>query len=75
MATKTGKSSFLNGDNDRGWTASIDWLIKPENRLKVLEGKYDNRQGKTVDVTSFNNYEQRNTDYDDLEKKLLGWEE
>ncbi|KAF5039758.1 Replication initiation and membrane attachment [anaerobic digester metagenome] len=26
------------------------------------------------DVTSFNNYEQRNVDYDSLEKKLLGWE-
>jgi hypothetical protein len=73
--TKAGKSSFLNGDNDRGWTANIDWLIKPGNRIKVLEGRYDNRQGKPVDVTSFNNYEQRNVDYDDLEKKLLGWEE
>lgn len=27
------------------------------------------------DVTSFNNYEQRNYDYDSLEKSLLGWRE
>ena len=33
-------------------------------------------QGKTrrqTDVTAFNNYDQRNYDYDSLEKRLLGW--
>lgn len=35
-------SDFLKGDNDRGWTADFDWLIRPTNMSKVLEGKYDN---------------------------------
>ena len=72
---KAGQSGFLSGQNDRGWKANFDWVIKPENRIKILEGNYDQSGKKPVDVTSFNNYEQRNTNYDDLEKKLLGWEE
>ena len=35
-------SSFLKGDNNRGWQASFDWVIKNEdNFIKVLEGRYD----------------------------------
>lgn len=35
---------FLRGENDRGWVASLDWLVSsPDNALKVLEGKYDHR--------------------------------
>ncbi len=37
-------SSFCRGENDRGWVASFDWLIAgPDNALKILEGKYDDR--------------------------------
>jgi len=32
---------FLLGDNDRGWKASFDWLIKnDQNWVKVMEGNY-----------------------------------
>ena len=72
--TKAGKSDFLSGNNDRGWKPNFDWLIKPENRIKVIEGNYDNRQGKT-NVTTFNDYDQRKQSYDDFEKGLLGWED
>ena len=35
---------FLQGSNDRGWTADFDWLIANDtNYLKVLEGKYKNK--------------------------------
>ncbi len=37
---KVGKSKFLNGDNDRKWKADFDWIIKPANRVKILEDKY-----------------------------------
>jgi hypothetical protein len=40
---KTGKSDFLCGVNDRGWKASFDWIMKPENLVKILEGNYDNK--------------------------------
>ena len=34
------KSDFLLGDNDRGWTADIEWFLRPDTYVKVLEGKY-----------------------------------
>ncbi len=46
---KAAASDFLNGKNNRGWTADFDWLFKPNNFPKVLEGNYDNR------TTTFNN--------------------
>jgi len=41
---KATRSSFLNGDNKRGFMASFDWIVKsPSNFLKVLEGNYDDQ--------------------------------
>ena len=40
---KMQNSSFMKGDNRRGWKATFDWLISNgENWRKVLEGNYDN---------------------------------
>ena len=80
------QSNFLKGENDRGWRINFDWFVAPNNFPKVLEGNYTNR--KTVDAppskktkfepnpktAGFNNFEPREYDYDDLEKKLLGWD-
>ena len=35
------QSGFLKGSN--GWQASFDWIMKPANMTKVLEGNYTNR--------------------------------
>lgn len=35
------KSTFLQGQNKRGWVITFDWFVKPNNFLKVLEGNYD----------------------------------
>lgn len=41
---KLNESDFACGNNDRGWEADFDWLMKnEENITKVLEGKYDNK--------------------------------
>ena len=40
---KVGKSDFLKGKNNHGWVATYDWLVKPNNFIKVLEGNYENR--------------------------------
>lgn len=40
------KSSFLRGNNSRGWTANFDWIILPNNFVKVLEGNYLDRDIK-----------------------------
>lgn len=34
------KSSFLRGQNNRGWIATFDWVFLPNNFVKVLEGNY-----------------------------------
>jgi hypothetical protein len=39
-------SSFLTGQNDRGWTADFDFLLKPDTHAKVSEGKYLDRHPK-----------------------------
>jgi hypothetical protein len=31
---------FLYGDNDRGWLVTFDWILKPANLTKILEGAY-----------------------------------
>ena len=36
-------SSFCSGENDRGWKADLDFLLRPDTHIKVLEGKYDNK--------------------------------
>lgn len=38
-------SRFCRGENERGWVATFDWLLRPGTAQKALEGQYDNRQG------------------------------
>ena len=38
-------SSFLKGQNNKGWVITFDWLIKPNNFIKVLEGNYLDKGG------------------------------
>lgn len=41
-------SSFLRGENDRGWTANLNWLIeRDDNMAKVLEDSYIDREIKS----------------------------
>lgn len=35
------RSPFLCGQNDRGWKAYFDWMLKPANFTKLIEGTYD----------------------------------
>ena len=80
---KAEKSSFLRGDNERGFRASLDWLINEGNMAKVLDGNYDDRPNKqraaparapAAANTRFNNFNQRNYNYTELERQLLSSE-
>ena len=45
LFAKVAASSFLCGDNNRGWQCEFDWIIDNEdNPTKVIEGKYDNKE-------------------------------
>jgi len=39
-------SSFLKGDNKENWIITFDWLVKPNNFIKVLEGNYIDKVSK-----------------------------
>ena len=42
---KVPASRFLNGQNERGWIAGIDNIIRPDNMAKLIEGAY--HRGRT----------------------------
>ena len=41
---KIKQSSFLQGSNNKGWTITFEWFVRPNNFVKVLEGKYTNKK-------------------------------
>ncbi len=45
-------SPFLMGRNDRGWQASLDWIIRPTNFEKILDGRYLDRNTKNHNITT-----------------------
>lgn len=58
------QSAFLNGDNDRGWTADFDWVMNPNNFIKILEGKYNGKGKQQAAGKSKVNYS------DDFKRRL-----
>ena len=44
---KAAASNFLNGGGRNGWFANFEWLFRPNNFPKVLDGYYDNPQPAT----------------------------
>lgn len=64
---KAEASDFLTGRTGKWNGCGFDWLIKPANFLKVLEGTYDNSKK----ARGFNNATERSYDFDDLELKLI----
>lgn len=48
-------SDFLRGDNNKGWTATFDWIFdSPKNWVKVMEGNYNNHRGAKKAVQQAN---------------------
>lgn len=45
-------SAFLNGQNNRGFTATFDWVVKPTNFQKVLDGNYNDRRNPVAKSTA-----------------------
>mgnify|MGYP001327134023 FL=1 len=44
------KSDFLQGKNNRGWTITFDWFVKPNNFIKVLENQYQSNDTQISDL-------------------------
>lgn len=41
-------SSFLRGQSKSNWIITFDWLIRPNNFIKVLEGNYSDKEGQAL---------------------------
>lgn len=66
---RANKSKFLQGSNDRGWSATFDWIITPDNFEKIRAGNYDN---SNTQKSSYQNYIQGNYDFEALEREARG---
>ena len=56
MIDKAAVSDFLNGRNNRGFVATFDWLVRPNNFPKVIDGNYDNDNNAYGTGTNNNKY-------------------
>lgn len=75
---KLAKSNFCSGENQSGWQATFDFLIKKNTHLKVLEGTYDNfkeikfiqsLQRKPEEKTEENTEEKRKQKLEEIHRK------
>jgi hypothetical protein len=53
VVNKVKDSRFANGENDRGWVVTFDWLFILGNFTKVLEGNYDNKKATSNSKSIF----------------------
>lgn len=67
------ESDFLSGRNGKWTGCSFDWLINYNNAIKVLEGQYSNSEKsvKSSKNNPFCNYNQRDWDYEAMEKEKI----
>lgn len=49
---KAARSNFLNGGGSKGFKVDFTWIVRPENFLKILEGKFDNDDSSTTLTTT-----------------------
>jgi hypothetical protein len=57
---KINQSEFCLGNNNRGWKADFDFLVRPDTAAKVLEGKYAGKQQPKKQVSLLEKLEQKN---------------
>ena len=51
-------SQFLNGKSKNGWKADFDWILKPDNMVKIMEGNYQNNfLSKENEIPSEDDYD------------------
>jgi hypothetical protein len=73
------RSDFLAGKNDRAWFADFDWIINSTNAMKILEGKYENKDVSNLknNSTGFKGvaqheiFDKRNYSDEELEKHIV----
>lgn len=75
LVDNVANSSFLQGDNNRGFKGTIDWVIKNEsNFTKVLEGRYNDTTKETATTSkpspSYDSRESREAEHARLRERI-----
>jgi predicted phage replisome organizer len=74
LFTEVNESDFLSGRSGAWTGCSFDWIIKPNNLQKIIEGNYKNKSGVAKGnqkQNGFHNFEPRKYDSKSLEEQLL----
>jgi hypothetical protein len=71
VITNAADSLFLNGGGDRGVVFDFDWIFRPNNFPKVLEGYYNIKRVNNGAVKTNNSQEQRLSAVSDRISQLL----
>ena len=67
--SKASESSFLNGGGSKGFLADFDWVFRPNNFPKVLEGNYDDVKPVNMKGNGTNQQQSRERREADLRAK------
>lgn len=59
---KINKTPFCLGGGDRGWRADLEWITSKDNRIHLLEGKYDARGNGLHPITKSQKIQAQNDD-------------
>lgn len=65
LIDKIKRSSFLRGKNNRGWKATLEWVMNPNNFDKVMENKYADKGKVNEDGTRRNGEDAKVGESDD----------
>ncbi|MGV8168146.1 MAG: phage replisome organizer N-terminal domain-containing protein [Alkaliphilus sp.] len=64
-------SQFCTGNNDRGWVATFDWIMKSEDIIiNISEGKYDNKSNAKKHKTGGNVFFEYAKKMDNVESEV-----
>ncbi len=44
VMARVNESSFCTGKNDRVWLANIDWFLRPDTHIRLMEGQFDDKK-------------------------------
>lgn len=67
---RVAESDFCTGKNERAWVATFDWFIRPDSLVRIMEGKYANRNGTGKPQTE-GERDQKNTGFAPIKPKIL----
>lgn len=67
---KAQESDFLRNGSGTWKGADFEWILNVNNFVKIMEGNYKNKTNNHEKKNQFNNFQQSNYDWDEINKEL-----